>query len=283
MILQKLVNNITVNYTDDYNGDSLQEYYNFVVATFEKVLKQYTSKFTISIGTPDAPGDINVDLQYEHTLQYWPSTTDLRKPKIYRYDYLVTLDLIVDYTITNLENIKNYPEYGEYLSKCIYIPPLLFTDPSTCNQIIPNGDVVTIQNFSERRSRLYEAYPTSIGSGFTKAELLDLYKHYKILLNVHQIDEHVSLEELRLLPALGAGMLIVSEKSPYYLKVPYSKHIIWAEYDNLIKTVQDTLKNYEEVRKQYTIGVSETLLHMQNTLEATLISKLTYVINKKLI
>ncbi len=65
------------------------------------------------------------------------------------------------------------------------------------------------------------------------------------MINIHQTDHHDTFEELRCLPALLCGCIIISEDSPLKEHIPYNKYIIWTTYDRIIETVTDVLNNYE--------------------------------------
>ena len=91
---------------------------------------------------------------------------------------------------------------------------------------------------------------TNINNCFTKQRVKDLYRNTKILINIHQTDHHHTFEELRVLPALLNGTLVISEISPLSELVPYTKCVIWTTYDKMVSTVKDVLARYDEVHKQ---------------------------------
>ena len=90
----------------------------------------------------------------------------------------------------------------------------------------------------------------NINNCFTKKKVQDLYRNTKILINIHQTDNHHTFEELRVLPALLNGTLVISEISPLSELVPYSKCIIWTTYNKILSTAKDILARYDEVHKQ---------------------------------
>ena len=67
----------------------------------------------------------------------------------------------------------------------------------------------------------------------------------KILLNVHQTDEHDTLEEFRVLPALLRGVVVISEEVPLREKIPYHKYIVWCEYDELKRSAVAVSSDYQ--------------------------------------
>jgi hypothetical protein len=64
--------------------------------------------------------------------------------------------------------------------------------------------------------------------------------------NIHQKDNCLTFEELRVLPALQCGTIVISEISPFSEKVPYHNSIIWCSYDTIVDKVIDVLENYDE-------------------------------------
>ena len=67
----------------------------------------------------------------------------------------------------------------------------------------------------------------------------------RILVNVHQTGHHHTLEELRLLPALLSGVVVVSEDVPCRELVPYHEYIVWTDYDSLSSTVARVNREYD--------------------------------------
>jgi hypothetical protein len=87
---------------------------------------------------------------------------------------------------------------------------------------------------------------------------------YKILVNIHQTDSYCTLEELRVLPALMTGILVISEDSPYKEHIPFSNHIIWSSYDNMVDTINNVLTNYDFFRQKYLTNLDLTLQKMKD-------------------
>lgn len=53
---------------------------------------------------------------------------------------------------------------------------------------------------------------SNINNCFEKEKLKKLYQHTKVMINIHQTDHH-TFEELRVLPALQCGVIVICEKS----------------------------------------------------------------------
>jgi hypothetical protein len=87
------------------------------------------------------------------------------------------------------------------------------------------------------------------------------------MVNVHQTDHHHTFEELRCLPALMNGVIIVSEDVPLKEKIPYGNSIVWAKYEKLADKVKEVQDNYEDYyRKIFTEDLRKTIhtLHENN-------------------
>jgi hypothetical protein len=85
----------------------------------------------------------------------------------------------------------------------------------------------------------------NVNNCFDKQNLQQLYKNTKILINIHQTDHHHTFEELRVLPALECGVIVISEKSPLYELVPYNDYIIWLTYEEIIDKLIHVINNYD--------------------------------------
>ena len=73
----------------------------------------------------------------------------------------------------------------------------------------------------------------------------EVYDASAILLNIHQTPHHHTLEEMRILPALMRGVVVISEIVPLAETVPYSSFIVWSSINDLPATITDVLTNYE--------------------------------------
>jgi hypothetical protein len=84
----------------------------------------------------------------------------------------------------------------------------------------------------------------NISDCFDKTKLQNIYKNTKILINIHQTPHHHTFEELRVLPALECGVIVISEKSPLNEIIPYNDLIIWANYGDIINKTKEVIDNY---------------------------------------
>ena len=108
----------------------------------------------------------------------------------------------------------------------------------------------------ERRKKLLENISKSklshsnISDCFNKTSLQKLFQNTKVLINIHQTPHHDTFEELRCLPALQNGVIVVSENSPLNHLIPYNDLIIWTDYENIINKTKEVLENYKEYHKK---------------------------------
>ena len=65
------------------------------------------------------------------------------------------------------------------------------------------------------------------------------------MINIHQTEHHHTFEELRVLPALLNGIIVICEDSPLKESIIYGKFVIWSNYDNVIETIKDVENNYD--------------------------------------
>jgi hypothetical protein len=71
-----------------------------------------------------------------------------------------------------------------------------------------------------------------------------IYKKIKILINIKQTDHHDTLEELRVLPAIRCGVIVISESVPLQKECRYSDFVVWGKLEELPNIVRDVLSNY---------------------------------------
>lgn len=79
--------------------------------------------------------------------------------------------------------------------------------------------------------------------------LRGLYGGAEVVVNVRQTDHHDTLEELRVLPALLCGAIVVSEDVPLRSLVPYERFIVWADYDRIPDAVHGALAHGARLRR----------------------------------
>lgn len=168
---------------------------------------------------------------------------------------LMESDFYIEYGRPNIENIKSCPPLSSILEKVIYVPPIL-CEYSPGNKEERTENLLTSfyilnQEGRPRRKMLHDRMKQEI-IGYTNIpmcfgqELYDkYYKSAKVMVNVHQTDHHHTFEELRVLPALLNGLVVVAEDSPLKEKVPYHEYIIWAKYEDIADAAKDAIERHE--------------------------------------
>lgn len=172
--------------------------------------------------------------------------------RLSHYDFLKKFDFIVEYSRINLSNIGNSQLAPAFKGKLVSISPTLFELQCFANNT-SRRNFNTITNFGNseemRRKSFLEVMHSkkipiqNIQTWYEDVE--ELYKRTRILVNVRQTDHHDTLEELRVLPALRLGVIIISELAPYKELCRYSDFIIWGTLDELPEIIQRVQKNYE--------------------------------------
>lgn len=241
---------------------------------------------------------VRININFEHTLvkkggRSVPSNTpegtityDGGKNKylvrIDNYNKLMESDIIIDYSLPNIHNIKESGLFHEFSNKHIYIAPNIY-NCFNINSSNRNISILTtfINTQEPRRHALLQDMKNrnlsnvNVNNCFEKGKLQSLYKNTKLLINIHQTNEHNTFEELRVLPALENGVIVVCEKSPLMELVPYKDLVIWCEYNEIISKTIQILENYEENHKKIFNSKNKTLIdELAVTNYSTLIKKL---------
>jgi len=241
----------------------VMEYYNYCLNLLKKKLSESNKPINIIFGNINHNFNngnltIKTDIQYEHTLVKDGGRGVSEKifgnvkhdngfylVRIDNYNYLSKLDFILEYSIPNIINITESNHFNDYSKKIINIAPLLYDiDFNKTNKV----DTITLFTDTKnvRRNKLLnENNWINVDDCYTNNDLIARYKTTKILVNVHQTDHHHTFEELRILPALSRGVVIVSEDVPLKEYIPYHEFIVWSSYNNLTKTVIEVQDNYE--------------------------------------
>jgi hypothetical protein len=234
-----------------------------------------------------------VRIQYEHTLvkQGGRSSENAEVGNVYDGEnfYLVRVeskevyeqtDIIIEYSYLNMINLVLSGCFQNHLNKTIHIAPIIYN--GMIDDILNHErnvskrslDVLTtfINTFEPRRAQfLGELYNNNINTenhnncwetpydidswddNYLNRKIIKLYNSAKILVNIHQTDHHHTLEELRVLPALTSGIIVISEPVPMMDAIPYHNFIIWSTMDNMVNTIKKILENYSQYVDSHSI------------------------------
>mmetsp|Transcript_35883 Transcript_35883/g.36103 ORF Transcript_35883/g.36103 Transcript_35883/m.36103 type:complete len:215 (-) Transcript_35883:36-680(-) len=198
-----------------------------------------------------------------------------------------------------MPNIANMRRNGLFdqtpLNKIVYVPPInqpYDARPSTPDHPRDLDVVVTFycgKSMPSRRADLVgDLEKAGVKVNFITnldpagLQMRDVMDRTKILINVHQNDEHWTLEELRVLPAILRGVVVISETVPLDWTIPYRDKIIFTAYENLVHTVLEVQANYDEHFAR--IHTEETKLligNMQRKAREDINSRLSAIIEFK--
>jgi len=266
MIVEK-INNSYIKYSPTH-GNHSKEYYYYCIDIIKNFLYKTNKNYNVIFGNYENDFNnlnktIKIDIQLEHTLvKYGGRSVDnivygnaknedgVYLVRIDKYDYLNSLDLVLEYSLSNYFNILKSEKFDNFIKKVIYVSPLIYDINFDC-EFKQNTISIFSLNNNDRRLKIFNELSNldikykNIDNIFCKNEILNLYKTSKILVNVHQTDHHHTFEELRVLPALLNGVIIISEKSALSDYIPYNKYIIWCNYEELKSKVNEVYNNYD--------------------------------------
>lgn len=214
---------------------------------------------------------VRIGLQCEHTLVKpggrdsdgaaaggipLPDSTDTYLVRIAGYERLRQCDRVIDYSLPNLANIASCPRFADYLARSVHVAPLLAGPAPGAGDGRRRGVVTTFTDSGQprRRALLERLAREGIGARnvtgvYDEHGLCRLYGGADVVVNVRQTDHHDTLEELRLLPALLCGAIVVSEDVPLRSLVPYERFIIWADYERIPEAVRGALADGGRLRR----------------------------------
>jgi hypothetical protein len=209
---------------------------------------------------------IKININYEHTLvkkggrdvlsntpfgNIYYDNNEKYLVRIDRYNELNNSNIIIDYSIPNIYNVKSCQLFNLFSNKHIYISSSIYD----FKFIKENRSIITLTTFintnEPRRAKLLNELSNkkmphiNVNNCFEKNALKNLYENTKILINIHQTPHHDTFEELRVLPALQCGVIVIGERSPLNNLIPYNEFIIWTDYNNIINTLNDVISNYD--------------------------------------
>lgn len=253
----------------------IRDYYLYSVGLLRQALEHSDARVNLILGGYDV-GFLNtrktcrVDIQYEHTLvrpggrcaenaregQVLATDGVPYLVRIPRFEHYRSMDHVIEYSLPNLENIRRAGGYEAYLRKCVYIAPLLYpVDRSVLDGSRSKDVITTFTNESEPRRKAFLDRVRAAGvaisnetNRFDHDSIGALYRDSRILVNIRQTQHHHTFEELRVLPALLCGCLVISEDVPLREAVPYGQHVIWADPDSIVDVIREVQANYQEYR-----------------------------------
>lgn len=156
------------------------------------------------------------------------------------------IDLWLDYSATNVAHIKNIYK-SKNIDNLIYVPHL----PFEYNPLHQRSNNLYTTILNPHAANNYRADIIDnlhkISSDYVnfQGDLNTYNKKSKILVNLHQSPIVHTFEELRVLPALLNGVVVVAEESLYKEHLPYGEYIIWSKYEDILDKTKEVFENYE--------------------------------------
>jgi hypothetical protein len=272
-MIHERVNNSSLTYPNYREDRTVRDYYFFILDVFRNFIKRYNVEMNITLSKV-CEGARSFSIQLEHTLvkksaaSSCPSSFDSYVVRIDHYEKHNEHDFILEYSMPNIEHIKMCKEFNEFVKKIIYLPPLFFNKELIFSQPKKRDVMTSFFNvFQDRRKKIIEDlrnFDHENVTGLQGEDLEKVLKETKVLINIHQSDFHHTVEELRILPALRCGAIVIAEDSPLRECIPYQKFIIWTTYDNIVNETQRVLSNYEEIHSSiFTQELKFTLTSME--------------------
>lgn len=286
-----------------------REYFWYLVKMFIDIVKENDLEANILINVPRTvqlkdknKKNIRITLNTEH-LQLLSNTmiplwkfginTGLIPPNHW-YDS----DIIIDYSASNIMFLKSLSQFQSLSNKHILISPSLYNKTivkpvSKCNKIKtlcrnPNEDG-RVGKLIKKLKSIYKNRYENVQKSFDLTgpdSLSEIYSETDILINLHRHESLRTCEELRILPAIQRGVLVISEDSLYRRTIPYNNLVIWSDsdgptgaltskacnsYDNLIPTIDRVSKNFEfYYRKTFTSDNTSIIDNLHPTNKITL-------------
>jgi len=264
-------------YYNPEHNQVIRDYYLYVVSVFERSIVKTDLRVDAVFG--EYPflklwfrKLFRIDFQFEHTLvkvggrgaefaemgvvSVLDRTDEMYLIRVDDSERLAGADVIVDYSRPNIVNVASSTRYQAFTVRHFYISPLLYPIEDVLDQRDRDLEVITIFGNPEepRRKRFLENLKLAnldvqnINGHFD--DVRDIYLRTKILLNVRQTEHHHTLEELRVLPALMSGVIVISEDVPLRRIVPYKEFILWAPLSDLPILAAEVQRNYGAMRQK---------------------------------
>jgi len=266
-------------YYDETTSGCIKDYYYYIIEIINNIINDKKDmsddkiliivigdQNTINIHDIDTYNKIiKISINYEHTLVKKGGRDSFNFPigniktiegdrylvRIDKYFQHIQSDIIIDYSIPNIKNISESGLFNEYSSKVIYIAPVLYSEKYEKKYREINCLTTFINTKEPRRRKLLDNIEkinmshNNVNNCFEKDKLEDLYLRTKVMINIHQTEHHHTFEELRVLPALLCGIIVICEDSPLKEYIPYNEFVIWTTYDKIIDQTTEVLNNYD--------------------------------------
>jgi len=259
---------LTYSYDKDYTC-YVRQYYLYCIEMLAPIAKK--SQINVIFGYYNyyfwnQKPTVRIDFQLEHTIvkpggrdseNAFQGATLVRGSdtrylvRICQYQRLSKSDMIIDYSYPNLHHIQNSGIPPGFIAKYFVVSPLIYRYKRDLSPRDRKHEVVTL--FGDPNQPRRKDFSKAMSDAGVKCENIrgvyddveKIYRNTRVLVNIRQTDHHDTLEELRVLPALLCGVVVICEISPLHEKCGYSDFVLWGEIDDLPKLTLDVQANYE--------------------------------------
>jgi hypothetical protein len=249
-------------------------YYLYCVKLLEEAMKSRQPRVHAVVGgyrinPPHGLPPFRVALQIEHTLvkpggrdgegaPLSPIAVDDRRylVRLDRLRELETAEAIIEYSAPNVVHVRESGLFAPISAKTHLIAPLLYElcEPDASEQrdldtitLFGNPEEPRRKDFLQRLAA-HGVRSQNITGVFDGVE--QIYRRARIVINIRQTDHHDTLEELRVLPALLSGAIVVSERAPLTQHCGYADHIVWGSLDELPELIREVQERYPYYRER---------------------------------
>jgi hypothetical protein len=159
-------------------------------------------------------------------------------------------DRVIEYSEINRVHLERAGGFEEHLARTVVLAPLLY--PLDTRPRARRQRMITLfsdEHSGRRAVFLQEARAAGLPvvnrrRAFAARVLRRLLRDTRILVNLRRTNDHHTIEELRILPALLCGVVVVSEDGPLRELLPYQQHIVWASRERLVEAVRAVDADY---------------------------------------
>jgi len=193
--------------------------------------------------------------------QNHPGGDEYYKVVVQNQNFINKSDIVINYSAVNQINLKISKDLKDVYKKMILIHPLLYPYYNEIGN--RNIHCLTTFLFPDRTQKRIDFLNKIRENGInhinvntcnTSEDFISLYKNTKILINIHQTHEFHAVEELRILPALMCGVIVICEEGPLKEYIPYHNYIVWTTNENMIQTIRDVEQNYQHLHSKFFSG-----------------------------
>lgn len=260
----------------------------YCVGLIRESLRRHPRALDLVLDDIAAPAGVHrrIGFQFEHTLVRPgggdsagapPSRTPLAGgtgvylARLLHREALARCDAVIEYSHANRVHLERSGGFEAHLARSIVVAPLLYRLDTGAGHRRQRMITLFSDEREGRRARfLDEARAAGLPlvnrrRAYAAGSLQRLLRDTRVLVNLRRSDDHHTIEELRILPALLCGVVVVSEDGPLRELLPYARHIVWAPREHLVETVRAVDADYAGWRSRLADVMSAMLDRLAST------------------